>query len=197
VEGGLGQGGLGVSGGWALLVCGATLSRTAPQLVPARHNGGPDPSFLSGVVWAARIVAAVGDGAIDAAAGGTVDGAGAAALTSVPPAGPGGTSAPSPLRARAEAVTGQATAALAAAAVLGGFSAQAAEELASLIPGCPPGTSGAALCAAGVWLSEDAAGVTAALTRRRGLARGPLRYAPDGCGFAAALLAQAGLALLG
>ena len=202
-EVGLGGGvGLGVGGGWALVVVGATLSRVSPELIPPRFEGGPDPSFLSGAVWAARMVAGVGDLAITAGMGDAPEAVDLGlALNSGRAPDPGPDAVPGatlePVRARARAIVERSTAALAAAAVHGDFPAQAAAELAALLPGGDPEVAGAALCAAGAWLIDDAPAVTAALNTRRGFGRGPLRYSPDGCGFSGTLLAQAGLALLG
>jgi hypothetical protein len=164
------------SGGWALLRAGIGIVSNASNIVPPTSEGGPPPSFTSGVLLGAMVAAVVGDQLL-----GTVPGTQVAEPS---------TDSRVEAAARADELLDPIASPQSRATFAGDLIGQMDED----IPGIDHALAGATLRVLGVWLAHSALEVAAPIANS-GLLRRKRNSAPAGCGFAGALIAQIGLML--
>jgi hypothetical protein len=173
--------------GWALLLSGIRIARSADTLAPPSTGRRPDTSFSVGLVWGGLVIAVAGDQLIDGADDLEIDAEwvpGSDAEGARKLAGQFATSLLDPISspgARAQ------------------FATDSLDELNKALAGLDHRPAGWMLCTFGVWIGSGVGGVAAPLAKRGALGFRRVTRPPralTGCGLAGALLAETGTALL-
>lgn len=174
--------------GWALLMSGIRIARSADELVPSSGRRRSHTAFNVGVLWAGLVSAVAGDRLV----------AGAGELT------PDADWEPGPDAHGAKRLAVELADSLldpvSSPEARHRFTTDSLTELDDELEGLSHGPAGWMLCAFGVWVGSGVGGVATPLTRRNTLGLGRVthpRKAIDGCALAGALLAETGVALLG
>ncbi len=175
--------------GWALLLTGIRIARSTDTLAPPSRGRRPDTSFSVGLLWGGLVAAVGGDQLVSDAA---LDEAGDSSWQP-------GEDARRVRRLAAE-LADTLLDPFASPEARERFEVDSIIELDKSLVGLDHVVAGWMLCGFGLWMGSGVGGVVAPLTRRRGFGLRAVtdsRRAAQGCGFAGALVAQTGLALLG
>jgi hypothetical protein len=173
--------------GWALLMSGVRIARSADTLAPPAPGKRTETSFGVGLVWAGLVIAVAGDQLI----------ASSDELATGERLEPG-TDAHEARRLSHELVEAILDP-VSSPDARGGFATDSVTELDKSLAGLDHWPAGWMLCTFGVWVGTGVGGIAAPLLKRRGLGFRRVtnpRRAMGGCSFAGALLAQTGQALL-